>query len=198
MKKYTLSVLVVLVVILALGGWLWYGKYKLQQAQIKQESTSTQPQEQVWYPIPELGIEVQLSKDIADDLVYKYEETPVTEFINGKYVPMKDVIRKSALFSTKTLIALDSQNCSLDYSPAGIMSREEGRQIIGDSNVTLWQGKAIQFDSFYMYYQGSQAACTENQKILDYTSKVMVSLSSVFQNDSNFDSRELRVRELKK
>jgi len=51
MKKYILSTLVVLVAILALGGWLWYGKQKENQLQMEQKqqetrnTTQTAPQE---------------------------------------------------------------------------------------------------------------------------------------------------------
>lgn len=206
LQRTPIIIISTLTLLLVGVGVFWYEKAQWTKSQEDQNESAdvTIPankpsasdpqaeQEQVWYQIPELGIEIQLPKDIADDLVYEYKESPITEFVNGKWVPIEGEFRKSALFSTKTLVNLDSENCSIGYSPAGRIARDEGVYSKNMSKVF----RCKQFSDFYVYYVGSQAACTEDVGILDYNSKVMVSLMSAF--DREIDSKLGRVREIKK
>ncbi|QQS15503.1 MAG: hypothetical protein IPK84_03995 [Candidatus Moraniibacteriota bacterium] len=205
LQRTPIIIISILTLLLVGAGVFWYGKAQWTKSQETQNKSAdvtipaNQPsasdpqaeQEQAWYQIPELGIEIQLPKDIADDLVYMYEERPITKYNGERHVPVKGVTKKLALFSTRTLVKFDSRNCSLEIAPAGIISREEGEQIKENPQVNSWVGPALAFDSFYVYYEGSQAACTNDQEMLDYNSRVMVSLGTPFREELG------RIREIR-
>ncbi|MFZ1735356.1 MAG: hypothetical protein IPJ67_02480 [Candidatus Moraniibacteriota bacterium] len=205
LKRNSVIIVVCLALLLAViaSGVVWYGKKEKTQALPKQQEIPVVEQEQVWYPIPELGIEIQLPKDIADDLVYKYKESPVTELVDGKEVPIKGAIRKSTLFSTKTLIGLDKENCSQEEFPGGIVTRMEGKQSdleYKDSyaNETV---AVIRFDSFFVYYESSQSPCAFDQRVYDATYGVAQVFGSIFNPAGlglNVEEWHSKVRELKK
>jgi len=77
MKKYTLGALVVLVAILALGGWLWYGKHKEKQAQVKQEVPQTAINTSSWktYQNTDYGFSVKYPGE--------WKEMPLANDIKG-------------------------------------------------------------------------------------------------------------------
>ena len=160
LKRNSVIIVVCLALLLAViaSGVVWYGKKEKTQALPKQQEIPVVEQEQVWYPIPELGIEIQLPKDIADDLVYKYEPRPDQKWKTPKENSLG--ITKEALLSTKTLITLDSKNCSLENSPAGIIIREEGKQSDYSDDSLVNQTPAVSFGSFFVYYSSSQSPCT--------------------------------------
>ncbi len=73
MKKYTLSVLVVLVALLALGGWIWYGKMK----------ENTQEQNQV--KVIDSQNSTPISKPVDNQQVQLDEIASVKDLIDGEY-----------------------------------------------------------------------------------------------------------------
>lgn len=112
MKPRIVIITIVLLCVSALGGWFWYGKKTSQQ------TTSSQPQksqeadlaaDEVWYPIPELGIKMKLNKEFAADLVYEYISTQNTEGVQ-----LEDVS-----FTTKFLQSIDEEYCSSRFGPLG-------------------------------------------------------------------------------
>jgi len=64
MKKYTLSALVVLVALLALGGWLWYGKHKENQLnQSKNGIIGSQDSTQATTTVPQTQMPPEVTKE---------------------------------------------------------------------------------------------------------------------------------------
>jgi hypothetical protein len=189
MSKKTIVISIIIILIaLGVGGWFWYEKKIESASETSQEEVA---QQMVWYPIPELGIEIQIPKDVVDDLVYVYQIDPTNNNVS------------SVLLSTKTLISIDGNNCSPKHSPVGILSRGKGKQ--SDSrHKDSHAGETVavlSFNSFFIYYDGPQSPCVFNQMAYDNINKVTAVFNAIFlaeQYGLSIEEWHSKVRELGK
>jgi hypothetical protein len=130
-----------------------------------QPLTSEEISQLVDYPIPELGIKLKVPQSVVGELVYAYNEGPVTE---GSPQGDKVVgIAKSVRFSAKTLAAF-SQFCIAEYGPWGNLTRYEGKpeQYPGPF-VRREEGRKL-FEDFFILYGGPQASCLTKEEYDKY------------------------------
>lgn len=121
MKRTTIILLGVFVLAAVGGGFLFRGKKYTTTPVVSVTEQQKQDQTQarifepvageggwVWYPVPELGIEIKVNKDIAGELIYQVKEFQTSEE-RGKY----------AQFTTKRLIGIGEKNGLGTYTEAG-------------------------------------------------------------------------------
>jgi hypothetical protein len=151
-KNILLFTTAIFVLLLALGGWFWCEKKREGASEMSQEEVAKQ---MVWYPIPELGIQIELPKNIADEIVYKYTERGLAATVNEETSHGNTV--KTVSFSSKKLLSIDPENCSAEQSPLGSVTRHEGRR--PDVSSPWWYVSATQFEGFFVYYGSPQSPC---------------------------------------
>ncbi len=157
MKKTYLTVIILL---FALGGGIlvWHDMRDAREEAAKksaeQESSlkeTGQGQGLVWYQVPELGIEFQIKKEAADELVYTYESYP------------KNVPFGSAFFTAKGL----DPGCKM--GGVMIVHRFEGVPENYDANMMMG-GELKQFDGFFIKFYGPQ--CASDESFINWTERV--------------------------
>jgi hypothetical protein len=73
-SKKLIVAIIVLIIAIVVGGWFWYASVQERQAQEQEQAEIALNANEVWYPIPELGIKMKLNKEFAQDLMYSYEQ----------------------------------------------------------------------------------------------------------------------------
>lgn len=149
MKRIHLTVIIVL---LALGGGIlvWHDMRDAREEVTKKpaERQSSpkevgQTRDLVWYQIPELGIEFQVKKSVADELRYAYQRS----IFGVNFLEMT--------FSTKKLSRIpDCKSRGL-----GTLTRLEGVPDDYDISVYLKTYKLRQMDGFFIVFGEPQIAC---------------------------------------
>lgn len=120
--------------------------------------------------IQELGVKIKVPEQIANDLIYKYENNKVS-------------------FSTKSLTRAD-QACGTSGSPFGIITKVDKNSPGSEMIKKLTQPRidegysdgiayptAKEFDSFYIEYTGPQAQCSRLIEVIN-----LINSSSYFFN----------------
>lgn len=129
------------------------GSQPVKEAQ-SEKTTKTavcETEDKTYFEIKELGVKFLVSKDIKDDLIYKYDSK------NGAYL------------SAKSLVSIDA-GCSAENGPLGAISKIEGTPESVDKNAEYYLARknAIkQFDGFFIFFEGPQAICALNKKNID-------------------------------
>jgi len=110
MKRTTLILLGVFVLAAIGGGAFWFREKKEMKTPVVQQNQDNQSpakatesimeeSNEVWFPVPELGIEIKVRRDIAPELIYQVKRT---ERENNAVI--------SAQFTTKRLIDIGKKN----------------------------------------------------------------------------------------
>lgn len=156
----------------------------LQSTDIITKQQTDQDRPLVWYPIRELGVEIQLPEDIADDLVYQYQVDPVTEWKDRNSTSIPGKLTKSVKLSSKTLISINSKECSFDNAPLGVLTRAEGKQTdvtYKNTHISdLAPEVVISLGSSFVFYEGPQSPCALSEDVYANSNKITRVFNSIF------------------
>lgn len=151
----------------------------IEPSQRNQVSTkSFQPvsgeDDKVWFPVPELGIEIKVNKDIAPELVYKASKAD-WEPEYAKY----DIM--SAWFTTKGLIDIANKRFGKSIEEDGRFMCHIGiftrynvmqKEIEKLSDFSYIQPSVANIDGYFVFFGSSQASCSGEKEDLEYEQQV--------------------------
>lgn len=158
-----ITIVAILAISLLVVGAFLFEKKKTTSVTVepKKEFASVEGEEgMVWYPVPELGIEIKVNKDIAPELVYKAQS------VEGDWW-------NSAVFSTQKLIKMAEKNgfspdsqepfgCRIGTFSSIVMGRDDQKILdhyqgrIKDDNLN----NLPQVGGYYIDYNSPQFACS--------------------------------------
>ena len=119
----------------------------------------------VWYQVPELGIEFQVTSQAADELIYAVSESSSNDLSGG------------ASFSSKELAKIPG--CEASFGPLGTLTKLKGIPDDYKENEYLMARNPKQFDGFFVVWSGPQAVCAAEEHLDEF--------DSYFQNNHIFD-----------
>lgn len=174
MKK-TYFAFIIAVLALCAGIWYWKSvnsvkKEAVQQLVEQQLSSKEENQEQnlVWYQVPELDMEFQVEKSVADELIYTYQAHSKVDF-------------GGVLFSAKELSQVPG--CRANSGPLGALTKLKGKPSdYKDASYYLARNPK-QFDGFFLYFEGPQAVCASIEHPDEYNE-----FKDFFKENPQFDA----------
>lgn len=210
MKKTNLILFAVLALVIALGGFFWFRQGKearspvfepsLQQVSTKAFEPVAGEEGWVWFPVPELGIEIKVKADIAPELVYKA----------SKLSAEHDIV--STRFTTKKLNDIATKNglnvydndggytCAIGIFTRYNVARKDLEKL---SDYGYIQPSVADVDGYFVFYGSPQASCTYGSDDKKYNASDREYEQYVVSNwwESNFEnlkeSLQQSVRKLK-
>ena len=162
MKKSIFIPILFILFVLSAGALYLHGKVFLQQQE------NNEPQQRgdlVWYQVPELGIEFQVTSQAADELIYAVSESNSNDLSGG------------AAFSSKELAKIPG--CEASFGPLGTLTKLKGIPDDYKENEYLMARNPKQFDGFFVVWSGPQAVCAAEEHLDEF--------DSYFQNNHIFD-----------
>ena len=165
-----------LVIAVLIGGGFWFGKKK-------SASVVTEPKKQfatvegetgyVWYPVPELGIEIKVNKDIAPELVYqvnKSQEGKDIVSVGFTTERMQKIAEKRGLTNEN-----GAYPCPIGGFTRYNMSKQEymamQEEVYGEGNVT-----PVEVDGYFIEYGSPQSSCSPDKEDGEYESYAILNL----------------------
>ena len=187
MKRTNIVLLGFFASVILAGCFFWFQQKQevkspvIEPSQRNQVSTkSFQPvsgeDDKVWFPVPELGIEIKVNKDIAPELVYKASKAD-WEPEYAKY----DIM--SAWFTTEKLNDIAKKNGSGVYDNKGWYSCFIGiftRYNMSKQEYIALQTKLygkeylmpVEVDGYFIEEGSAQASCGSGKEDMDYEQSI--------------------------
>ncbi len=175
-KGFTAFEAVIIVVALVAVGAAGYFAYQARQDKSdysvnvpKKSSPSAQPSQQAatkYYEVKELGVKFVLPEAVKD----------------LEYAPTASGVE----FTTKSLVQKSNGTCNIGTKtyPMGIVERIDKSKLTTNADArwtqrldglrdAATQGNAKEFDTFFIYRDGPQSACSNDRSVTDYVSQQM-------------------------
>ncbi len=111
---------------------------------------SFEEQDKTTYQIPELGVEFQIARKIADELIYEVSTANDIEGVNG------------VVFSSKELAQIPG--CEASSAPLGVLSKISGVPEDYEESQYYLARDTKQLDGFFVVWSGPQAVCSRESR----------------------------------
>ena len=125
----------------------------VRQGEVKTYESVKGEEGYVWFPVPELGIEIKVKKDIASELMYQTKEV-----ITPDRAPFT-----SAQFTTKGLFDIARKLYQKEFE-------EDGNYVCGLGSFSTYQSMPVDFDTNEIYEYTKAHGVKVNEGFVSYDS----------------------------
>ena len=146
---------------------------QIQRGSVRENGNKTDSED--YFLIPEAGIKIKVDSALKQEIIYFPEKKSQSD-------PETDVFS----ISTKSLVAAGGSSCNDDLGriiKVYANFKNDPQYATNNQDNPWWMTReglekagAVQFDGFYVWFQGPQAVCSESTEVVNLANSMGVSL----------------------